>query len=163
MIHDFNVSLNRGQVGESIIEAFLTSKGYSVKRVEGKAAQLELGYDLEASKLETTLRIEVKTDYRSESTGNFYWEMEVSGKPGWTQKYQDKQEKIYIFLLQPNTRKLFIFPASKLPFITEYIKDNFPGSIRRVTNKGHQGRLLSSWGYLVPCEHMKKLAKCYSI
>lgn len=161
-IHTFTESVKKGSVGESVIRAHFESKGWTCT----PAALLEqksVGIDFTLSKGDRNYGLEVKTEYSAEKTGNVFWEMEVSGKPGWTQKYAE-DSKILICTLLPYSRVIYLYFAKSLPKITQYIRDNFENSKRTVYNtSGVQGRTLNAWGYLLPLPHLAKFSKKYKI
>lgn len=152
----------RGKVGESILQAYLELKGWTITSAT-KQEQLKEGIDFKVAKGDKHYSLEVKTEYSAERTGNVFWEMEVDGKPGWTQKYQQDSDVLVCTLL-PIRRVVYMYFAKSLPRITQYIKDNFEGTKRVVTNTHYRsGKTYLSWGYLLPLEHLSKFSKMYKI
>lgn len=144
------------------MEAYFQGKGYTVTSAS-KVQQIQEGIDFILHKGDIEYQVEVKTEYRAESTGNVFWEMEVSGKPGWTQKYAS-DSKVLICILLPVARQVYIFYAKSLPRITEYVKDNFENSKRIISNSsGKSNKIYTAWGYLLPLPHLAKFAKMYTI
>lgn len=163
--HTFSESNAKGKLGESIITEYFTRKGYTV--LPASMEQNKSGYDLLVTNDKgKEYYIEVKTDSVGETTHNLFWEMEVSGKPGWTQKYTE-DSKVLICVLLPVSRRMYIFSAKSLPRMTTYIEENFPNSKKYVDNVVNQGTPREvhyvAWGYLLPFSTLSKFSKVYSV
>jgi hypothetical protein len=163
-IHNFTESNRKGKVGESILSAFFESKGYTVTPAT-LSQQKEEHWDLKLTKenIETKY-IEVKTEYRAESTGNVFWEMDVNGKPGWTQLYSDSTLNIFLTWLLPVSRTVYILKANRLQELTEYIESEFKDKRREVYNTASttSGKHVS-WGYLVPLSWLSTIVNKFKV
>lgn len=162
VIHNFASSNSKGKLGESVVKEYLQGKGWEVTDATRKE-QLHKGIDFTVKKDGKSFTLEVKTEYRAESTGNVFWEMEVDGKPGWTQKY-GKDSHVVVCTLLPVKRIVYMYFSDSLPRITRYVEDNFQSTKKIITNrKGWSDKLYLSWGYLLPLEHLSKFAKKYTL
>jgi hypothetical protein len=162
--HKFVESHVKGKVGESILSAFFVSKGYGVQ-LANLEQQKEEHWDLRLIKPETTDRyVEVKTEYKAETTGNVFWEMEVNGRRGWTQLYSNSELNVVIAWLLPTSRTTYLLKASRLAELTEVIKYEFGDKKREVYNTSSTGKAdYISWGYLVPLTFLSKYAKKFKL
>lgn len=162
--HNFQESNRKGKVGESILSAFFVSKGYEVE-LANLQQQKEEHWDLKLRKPDTTDRyVEVKTEYKAETTGNVFWEMEVNGKPGWTQLYDDSQLDVIVTWLLPESRTIYMLKAIRLAELTELIKYEFGDKKREVYNTSSTGKAdYIAWGYLVPLTFLSKYAKRFQL
>jgi hypothetical protein len=162
VIHNFVTSNSKGKLGETLIKEYLQAKGWEVTDAT-RQQQLKKGIDFTVRKDGKSFALEVKTEYRAESTGNVFWEMEVDGKPGWTQKYKEGSQ-VLICTLLPIKRIVYMYFSKSLPRITSYVEDNFQSTKKIITNqKGRSDKTYLSWGYLLPLEHLSKFAKMYTL
>jgi hypothetical protein len=146
-VHEFSQSFQIGKIGETLMRDYFESLGFQVYSLN-KKEQKEYLYDLRISKGNRIYGVEVKTELKGEQTGNIFYETEVDGKPGWTQKYSDDSKVVIVWVL-PISLKAYMLPASKLLEIPyeDYEK-------REVLNPRY-----SAIGYKVPLSIVKPLCK----
>jgi hypothetical protein len=149
-MHIFEKSKSRGVLGEEIAREFFISKGFEVSPLLSIDEQYRKGYDFRVSKQGIVSNIEVKTDFLAGFTKNIFWEVEVDGKPGWTQKY-GSESTVTICWVIPDISLICIFPANKLLDI-EYI--DYPE--KEVINEHYVAK-----GFLVPLSIVKSKSKSF--
>lgn len=151
-VHNFVDSKIRGDRGEEIVADYFSKKGYSIRFLT-VPEQKELLYDLHLTRKDgKEFKIEVKTEFKAERTNNVFWETQVNGKPGWTQKYDENSDVKIIWVL-PYSRYFYIAHAKHLK--------NFPYAqypLVPVFNTGFKAE-----GHLVPLCDLKSICKTYRV
>lgn len=111
-VHEFKQSKSVGDIGEQMLEQYLFSNGFDYIKVS-ISNQIKYAIDYIAIKLNRKYLFEVKTDAKSEKTGNLFIETEVNTKPGWFRKYS-LASKVILVLALPYLQQLWFTNMSNI-------------------------------------------------
>lgn len=118
---DFYKDIERGKIGEEMFIEQEKADGATVIDVRDNQTFRALDTDfilVDSSFGDRLVTVEVKTDYKSEQTGNVFIETynTSTGKDGWW--YYCKAE--YLVFVQPLSRVAHIVPRLNIPKLTRY-------------------------------------------
>jgi hypothetical protein len=154
-IHDYKDSVKVGTKGEDLISEYFQNRYFEVTRAT-KHQQLNEHWDLRIDKGDVRYFIEVKTEPTAEKTRNFFWEVSVGNKVGWTKKYSEDTLDVWIVWLLPDSRVFYALPSSRLEWISKIVENAFPKRIVQNTS-------YTAEGYLVPISFIDTKATQYSL
>ena len=150
-MNTFYDDLERGKRGEKLVYDALTARGSIITdlRDDLEARWNDIDFLLEKDGKQTTL--EVKTDFKSETTGNFFIEYENRNNKkhnycGWY-CYCKAQ---YICFVQEEAKKAYIV-----------LLDELKQTIKQNTFRTASGK--DACGFLYPVEQIKQLTTCFCL
>ena len=150
MDKNFYTSLEYGKRGERMVELALTAKGNKMIDVSDDLQYRKYDIDFVVERKRDTITLEVKSDYKSQETGNFFVEYQNDNNvnhnfEGW---YHYSQAQ-FICFVQQEFHKAYIVLFDEL--VNDIEKKN---SYRRARSN-------NSWGYLVPITNIAEYETCY--
>lgn len=142
---EFETDLKRGKQGETAIAATLAARGNILTDVSGEYEYQRKDIDFIVSNGDKQTTLEVKTDYKSEITGNLFIETyntanESRNGNGWYTYCQAQ----YMAFVQLNKRQAHIIAFDEM-------KSLIDGNKYRVANT------YNTSGYLLPIGEIKKM------
>ena len=149
--HYFKASRQVGNIGENQVKTYLEERGHELLKLSIPEEKKRCADFIVVSPgMEKVFDLEIKTEPRAEQTGNFFYETEVAGKPGWCRKYADKGDVVICHVL-PISRQ-FVFYRAKMLSIIEARLDEFYE--RTIQNSGYVAK-----GKLVPVDIYKSFGR----
>ena len=150
MDKNFYTSLEYGKRGEKMISLALTAKGNKMIDVSDDLQYRKCDIDFIVERKRDTITLEVKSDYKSQETGNFFveylnWNNKSHNYDGWYKYCQAD----FICFVQQEYHKAYIVLFDEL--VNDIEKKN---SYRRARSN-------NSWGFLVPVENIVEYQSCY--
>jgi hypothetical protein len=130
-----------GRLGEKIAKEYFNKKGIetlSATLDEQKNEHWDFKILLKDG---AHIKFEIKTDVRSEDTGNLFLETEVNDKKGFLKKYDENSDIVFGFVF-PKAKRIGFIQAKELVKIP---LENY--TYKKIT---HRSNNYTSAGYLVP-------------
>lgn len=152
-IHDFNYSINIGNIGEEIILLYLQSNEniLSVEEVQSNKyyQQQDIDYVVHF-KNGTVKTVELKTD--TYISGNIFFEtMSAVETNSIGCMYKSKADYLFYYFI--NTKELYIFDFDKYREWFKQNKSHF--YLKRLKNKGKYCGTYTSEGYTIPKTYLE--------
>ena len=149
MDKNFYTDLDYGKRGEKMVELALTAKGNKMIDVSDDTNYKKYDIDFVVERKRDTITLEVKSDFRSQETGNFFVEYQNSNNTkhnceGW---YYYSQAQFVCFVQQD-------FHKAYIVLFDELARDIEKNNYRRARSN-------NSWGFLVPIENVVEYESCY--
>lgn len=107
---NFEKSLEQGKIGEDIVFEYLKNKFEKVVDVSDDKQYQSDDVDFLCYRDNKEFKVEVKTDYRMDKTGNLFFELSHERKTGTYQGFFYKSTADFLLNLNANTNKLYITP-----------------------------------------------------
>ena len=149
MDKNFYTDLDYGKRGEKMVELALTAKGNKLIDVSGDLEYRRNDIDFVVERKRDTITLEVKSDFRSQDTGNFFVEYQNNNNIGHNfEGWYSYSQAQYICFVQQERHKAYIVLFDELARDIE--KNNY-----------RRARSNNSWGFLVPIENIVEYQSCY--
>lgn len=132
-------------MGEKIAREYFNSRG--IQTVNATLdEQINEHWDFKIISGDREIKIEIKTDSRSEDTGNLFLETEVDDRVGFLRKYDENSNIIFGFVF-PKAKRIGFIKAKELVKI--------PLENYQYKKIKHRSNNYTSAGYLVPVSDVK--------
>lgn len=159
--YNFKAQLAQGKAGEAAVARWLAHRGNRVIEAPRIVQKAGIDFLVKSPKVESWLKVEVKTDFRYARYGKGIFIEECVERPNGTfsMSWAYTSEADWFFFLTPPSSEVLIFrdPVPRGTFLT---LKNFATSsqAKKARNKEADGSEYCGVGYVVPYQKMREAA-----